>query len=64
MTGKAGEISKAVRDGFDGAAVAEGVHAVHDAAQLLLRGLKLLHHGHEQVMVGVVVPGHTLRHLA
>ncbi len=39
------------------------MHADHDAAQLILRRLELLHHGGEEVMVGVVVPVHALAHL-
>lgn len=60
MSGKEGR--QAVRDGFDGAGVAKAVHAGHDTAQLLLRGLEFLHHGREKVMVGVVVPVHAFRH--
>jgi hypothetical protein len=54
---------KSVRDCFDCACVAETMHASHDAAQLLLRRLELLHHGRQKVMIGVMVPVHALRHL-
>ncbi len=54
---------QAVRDSFDSAGIAEAMHLRHDAAQLLLRRLKLLHHGREKVMIGVVVPVHALSHL-
>lgn len=47
-----------VRDGLDGASIAEFVHLFHHGSELVLGGAQLLDETEEEVVVGLEVPLH------
>lgn len=51
-----------LRDRLDRASVAKLVHLGHDLAKLLLARVKCHDEGSKQIVICLVIPGHTIRH--